>query len=431
MPEPAAPAAPLKRQSFPARSQPHVVRAPLAAPLAASGRVALLLDNLSAGGVQRVALTLAETWRARGLAVDLLVCREGGAMADQVPPGVSVTRLARAGGFDAGRGALRAAGWRAGPVLRLLRHGHTPAALRALPALCEYLRAVRPAGLWSAKPMTSLLALWARDLAAVPTRVVAVEQTHLGERVRGAAAPYWREVPALVRTFYPDADALVAASQGVAADLGQRLGPAAARVEVLPNPVRMPDPAGVPAPHPWLEGALPVVLGIGCLNAQKDFASLLQAFAQLREQRPARLVILGEGPLREDLEQQSRQLGIAADCLLPGFVREPAHWLRHAQLFCLSSRYEGFGMVVAEALACGCPVVSTDCPSGPAEILAHGRHGHLVPVGDPRRMAQAMQAALAQRWDRQRLQRRAAVYAPQRIADRYLELLIGQLTVAA
>ena len=88
-------------------------------------------------------------------------------------------------------------------------------------------------------------------------------------------------------------------------------------------------------------------------------------------------------------------------------------------------------MVVAEALACGCPVVSTDCPSGPAEILAHGRHGHLVPVGDPRRMAQAMQAALAQRWDRQRLQRRAAVYAPQRIADRYLELLIGQLTVAA
>lgn len=425
MPEPAARAAPLNRQPTTSSLRPHLAPPPTPAPVAAGVRVALLLDNLSSGGVQRVVLTLAENWRARGVAVDLLLCRDGGAMADQVPCGVDVKLLGRSDGFEAGRVALRAAGWRAGPVLRMLRHGHTPSVLRALPGLCDYLRAERPVGLLSAKPMTSLLALRARHLATVPTRVVAVEQTHLGERVRGAAAPYWREVPALARAFYPEADVLVAASQGVADDLKQRLGPRGSRVEVLPNPVLPPDAGDLPVPHPWLAGPLPVVLGIGSLNPQKDFATLLRAFARLRACRPARLVILGEGPLRGDLERQIRQLDIAGDCLLPGFVREPARWLRHANLFCLSSRYEGFGMVVAEALACGCPVVSTDCPSGPGEILAHGRYGQLVPINDPERLAQAMQAALEQPRDRERLRHRAAAYAPARIADRYLELLLG------
>jgi glycosyltransferase involved in cell wall biosynthesis len=168
------------------------------------------------------------------------------------------------------------------------------------------------------------------------------------------------------------------------------------------------------------------VLGVGRLHRQKDFPTLLRAFATLRAQRPARLVILGEGAERESLEAMARELGIAEDVLMPGFVDNPAAWMRRAGVFVLSSAWEGFALVVLEALAVGCAVVSTDCPHGPREILADGIFGALVPVGDAGAMATAMAAALDAPPARARLQERAAAFSGDAMVRRFRELLAGE-----
>jgi glycosyltransferase involved in cell wall biosynthesis len=167
------------------------------------------------------------------------------------------------------------------------------------------------------------------------------------------------------------------------------------------------------------------LLGVGRLEPQKDFALLLRAFARIRRERAARLLILGEGRERPRLTQLAKALGVADSVDLPGFVPNPYAHMTRANLFVLSSRYEGLGNVVIEALACGCPVVSTDCPSGPAEVLDRGRYGRLVPVGDPAALAQAILAALEEPVDRARLRGRAAQFSVERAARRYLELMGG------
>jgi glycosyltransferase involved in cell wall biosynthesis len=140
---------------------------------------------------------------------------------------------------------------------------------------------------------------------------------------------------------------------------------------------------------------VPVILGVGELCARKDFGTLIRAFALVRRERPARLVILGKGRQREKLEALARELGVGADVSLPGFVNNPYPYMKRASLFVLSSAYEGFGNVLVEALATGTPVVATDCPSGPREILEDGRYGPLVPVGDVRRLASSILDTLA------------------------------------
>ena len=151
-----------------------------------------------------------------------------------------------------------------------------------------------------------------------------------------------------------------------------------------------------------------------------------RAFARLRARHPARLLILGEGNQRPALEALARELGIAADLRLAGFVPNPLAYLRRARLFVLSSAWEGLPTVLIEALACGCPVVSTDCPSGPAEILDSGRWGGLVPVGDVEALTAAIETALAADVDRQALERRGLDFSAAAVAPPYLELLLGR-----
>ena len=181
-----------------------------------------------------------------------------------------------------------------------------------------------------------------------------------------------------------------------------------------------------PLDHPWLKpGAPPVILGTGRLVTPKDFSTLLRAFARVRVQRKARLVILGEGNRREELESLAQQLGVSADVALPGFVANPYPFMERAAVFVLSSAWEGFGNVIVEALACGCPVVSTDCPGGPSEILDDGAYGPLVPVGDDAAMAEAILAVLESSRDSGRLQARAAVFSEERAIDNYSDVLFG------
>ena len=202
------------------------------------------------------------------------------------------------------------------------------------------------------------------------------------------------------------------------------------RVHVVYNPVvteEMERKSREPVDHPWIGGdGPPVILAVGRLDAQKDFPTLLAAFARLLTRRPARLIVLGEGKKRPHLLSLARRLGVAEHVDFPGFADNPYAFMARASLFVLSSRREGLPTVLIEAMACGCPVVSTDCPYGPREILEDGRHGPLAPVGDAEALAAAMARTLDAPPRPEALRERASFFNVARAINRYEELLLGQ-----
>jgi glycosyltransferase involved in cell wall biosynthesis len=238
---------------------------------------------------------------------------------------------------------------------------------------------------------------------------------------------YGRFMPTLIKYFYPFADQVVAVSKGVSDNVTRMAPKTACKVRVVYNPIvdqKMLQKAKESVDHPWLnEKGPPVILGVGRLTRQKNFDLLLRSFASLREKRDARLIILGGGNQRESLEKRVDELDIGDHVDLHGFVRNPYPYMRRASLFVLSSDFEGFGSVIVEALACGCPVVSTDCPSGPREILGGGRWGRLVPVGDEVVLAEAMDEALSKPYDPDRLRQRARDFSVDAAVDNHLDVL--------
>ena len=224
------------------------------------------------------------------------------------------------------------------------------------------------------------------------------------------------------------------ASEGVARDLEQHTQIPMQQMTVIHNPVVTPDftqKAQEEITHPWFEkGQPPVLLGVGRIVKQKNFATLVQAFARVRQHHPARLMILGDVDPREPevkpgLEALIQKFGLQDDVLFLGFVENPYAYMAKANVFVLSSIYEGFGNVVAEAIATGTPVVSTDCESGPAEILNQGQYGELVPVGDYEAMANAIMATLKQPTDSQILKVRSQAFTIDCIVHQYLDVLNG------
>ncbi|MCI0511148.1 glycosyltransferase involved in cell wall biosynthesis [Chromohalobacter marismortui] len=331
--------------------------------------IALFLPSLEGGGAEMVMVTLANGLAAQGWQVDLVVAHAIGAYVKNVSTAVRLIDL------------------RAARVLY------------SIPALVRYLRRERPPVLLSALNYANVVALWASRLASVGTRVVISEHNDVTRDM--GSEPVGRSwlIPLLMRQSYPRANGIVAVSGGVADALSKALSLPRERIDVIYNPAvteRLRELSRVTVTHPWLApGEPPVILAVGRLTAQKDYPTLLKAFAALRAQREARLVILGEGELRGALEAMATDLQLSDDVAFLGFVDNPYAWMRQASLFVLSSRWEGFGNVLAEAMACGTPVISTDCPSGPAEILEHGAWGRLVPMGDPVALCESMAASLS------------------------------------
>ncbi len=376
------------------------------------GHLALFLSGLAGGGAQRRMLTLARAFADRGHRVDVVVASSDGPFRAELSPAVRLvplaSRCARLPGIASRRG---------------------PRVLASFPALARYLATERPDVVLSTSNPANLACLWARARAHVPIPVVVSVNVHLsaatGERQR-AWGPLLRT---LVRRTYANADAIVANSQGVADDLARSAGVPPERIVVIHNPVdaaAIRERAREPVEHPWVApGGPPLLLAVGKLKLQKDFPTLLRAFARVRAARPARLAILGEGEERDRLERLARELGVAADTALPGFVTNPFAWMARAAVFAHSSAWEGFSNVLCEALACGCPVVSTDCPGGSGEILDHGATGPLVPVGDDRALADAILALLSDPPDPERLRARVARFSVDAAVSRYLDVLLG------
>ncbi len=393
-------------------------------------KIAVFFPSLAGGGMEKTMLTTAAALARRNHRVELVVCQAMGPLLDNIPATLRVVELQRAPMWRGRWYALRADPWGVGALLRpILLPKRPPGRLPYLPALVDYLRRERPDALFAASSGPNLQAVWARRLAKVQTRIVVSQHTTMSRAKQGARRWKHRFLAPLVRRSYLMADAIVAVSDGVTKDMVAHAGIPRERITKIYNPVVTPEllvRANEPLDHPWLKpGAPPVILGTGRLVNPKDFATLLRAFARVRAQRKTRLVILGEGNQHTELESLAQQLGVHADVALPGFVANPCAFMARAAVFVLSSAWEGFGNVIVEALACGCPVVSTDCPSGPSEILDDGVYGPLVPVGDDRAMAEAILATLESSTESSRLRARAAEFSDERAVDDYEELLLG------
>lgn len=391
----------------------------------------MLLPSLAGGGAERSMLTLIGSFLRHGRDVDLLLFRREGPYLKSVPAGTRVTEIAAGSAL---RGRWLAA--RADPsgIRRLLQPVLLPrkadGALRYVGGLARHLRAHQPDVLLSAMTYTNLVALWARSLARVPVSVVVSERISLSHHIQSRSSKNawrWRHLLPAVGHAYGSADGVVAVSNSVASDLAANTPLEPSAIRIIYNPVvddRLAEWAAEPLDHPWFgPDAPPVVLAVGRLIPQKDFPTLLRAFAILSARRRARLVILGEGRLRPELEALAAELGIEAHLELPGFVENPFRYMSRAAVLALSSIYEGLPGVLIQALACGCPVVSTDCPGGSAEILDDGRLGPLVPMHNAQALADALDRTLDDPPSGQYLKERAARFSVQRSSRDYLDCL--------
>ncbi|PKP78745.1 MAG: glycosyl transferase [Alphaproteobacteria bacterium HGW-Alphaproteobacteria-3] len=359
--------------------------------------VAIFLSAMSGGGAERAMLNLANRFAELEQPVDMVLGRREGPYLNQLDPRVRVIDLG---------------------VTRMLK---------ALPALNAYMRRERPAALMPALAHTHIVSLVGKKLYRWPSRLVlSIQNT---PSASAGIAPRWieRNWPIFVKALYGGADDTVAISQGVAEDI-RRLTGGKASPHVIHNPVVTPSffrQLEEEATHPWFrDKSVPVILAAGRLTNQKDYPTMLEAFARLLARRPARLIILGEGELKDELVALCSSLSISDHVAFAGFASNPYSLMKAANLFVLSSRWEGLANVIAESLACGTPVVSTDCPSGPSEILAGGKYGRLVPVGDPAALADAIQASLESPPDKALLARRGADFAVENIAQHYLDILL-------
>jgi len=396
-------------------------------------RVAFLLGSLSVGGVQWSALRAAKEMVERGYTVDLLVSKLRGDLLDEVPDNIDVVEIERASTL---RSRVRAmiADPAAGPML--LRRGMSPR-LRSLPSLETYCRTTRPDALLAGSTPLGMIAVWARRLSGIDATILVFEQSPPASDTMGAGRYRYGVPPALVRHTYLQTDVIVSVSDGVGDELSAYAGLPRERITTVYNPVTGPHVDAMSAchlAHPWFsEGEPPVILGVGRLAPAKDFGTLIRAFARVRRDREARLVIVGDdrkagkdADYRAELTALPGELGVAEDVDFVGAVANPFPFMRRASVFALSSAWEGLGNVLIEALACGCPVVSTNCRSGPREILEDGRYGELVPVGDDEAMAAAIQRVLRAPPDPERQRARSEDFTIARAVDRYLELCFGK-----
>ncbi|MDH4064728.1 MAG: glycosyltransferase [Acidobacteriota bacterium] len=362
-------------------------------------RIALVIDTLDGGGAERVFVTLANYFCQIGCQVDLVLLRRAGPFLAEVDPGVAVINL------EARR------------------------TLSSLVPLIRYLRRARPAAIMATLAHVNVVAVLAKMVARIPGRLIVRETVAPSAQIRFTNAIRSKVVTLLQKRAYLAADGIVSPSRGVADDLVAAFGIPRDRIAVIANPldvgrIRALAEEAVPAPCD-ADGGRPMVLGAGRLSFQKDFVSLIRAFATVIETVPARLLILGEGEDRGELEGLVKQLGLEGCVDLPGFVDNPFACMRQAAVYVLSSRYEGLPNTLLQAMALGVPVVATDCPGGPAEVLDGGRYGRLVPVGDVEALATGILDGLLGRLPPPPPSATEA-YAVDRVGRLYLDVLQGE-----
>ncbi|MGK2284601.1 glycosyltransferase [Pedomonas sp. V897] len=376
--------------------------------------VAILIYDLRASGVVRNALRIAECAAAAGLRCDVVVVQDEGDFRPCDCPHIRIVSLKTKASPNRFLGTLSAT-----------------VPLRA------YLRRYRPRVLFSAgNHIHPLAAMACFQLADAPRLVMRASNDITHARRGGWESVLSRTLALstrpLLRTMFARADRVVSVSEELASDLVRHLGLPRDNIAIIKNGIdvgRIGQLARAEIDHPWFApGAPPVILGTGRLHRQKNFPLLIRAFARLRQRQAARLLILGTGPeeTRQELLALAASLGVGEDVELPGYVDNPFAYMRRAALFVLSSSWEGMSNALLEAMACGCPVVSTRCPTGTVEVLANGRYGPLVEIENADALADAMRWRLAQPRQSDRLVARAQEYDLGRALAAYTDLLLAE-----
>ncbi|MCK8516997.1 glycosyltransferase [Methylonatrum kenyense] len=397
-------------------------------------RIAVLSDHLrgligQGGGVDRCQWRLANEYARRGYLVDMVVFDKDGIEPSMIPANINLQFIPRS---SASRTKFfiftRLKGLRplvARPILLPLKPS---ARVLHLPALADYLETHAPDLLISAGTYENVTSLLAKKAVNSKTRVLVSERNPLSEKLtkpKHAKKARWRHLPPLMAKLYPTADAVIAISETLKVDIANNIPSSDLPLCVIYNPVidrnedslnaaRVPD-------HPWLQSKeYPVIVSVGRLRQQKDYFSLLKAVATSSRTTPMRLIVVGDGPQKEKLEQRAADLGIADIVDFVGYKENARSYIAHSDVFALTSIYEGLPAVLIEALYFGVNIVATDCPGSSREILEDGRHGFLVPVKDPDAIAGGILSALSKRPNRDSLSARAASFSVERAAERYL-----------
>jgi len=330
--------------------------------------ITFLLASLRGGGAERVILTIAKGLSDKGYKVDIVLVKAEGEYLEQVHQNIHLVDL------------------------------KSNRAIFCIPKLIKYFRQENPAVVFSSLPHVSLATLIAHTLAISKSHVFLIEHNTLSLSVKNSNTAKGKMLPLFMKLFYPISSGIIAVSEGVASDLVSILKISRERIQVIYNPVvtnSILELSMEPSKHPWLgNNQPPVVLGVGRLTYAKNFQLLIRSFAKVRDTLAARLIILGDGPDRPELEHLVETLNLSENVSMPGFVENPYAYYRNASVFVLSSRWEGLPTVLIEALACGTHVISTDCPSGPREILEHGRWGTLVQCPNESKLAHAISDVL-------------------------------------
>ncbi|MFQ5471138.1 MAG: glycosyltransferase [Gammaproteobacteria bacterium] len=350
------------------------------------------------GGVERMMVNLMTGFISKGFSIDLILAKAQGSFLEKIPPEVNIIKLGRS---------------------------HT---LTCLPGLIRYLKKNKPEALFVAKHRAGIVALLAKKCTGLSTRIV----LRLGTTVSAALLHKnrfrrWQWYNSMQRA-YPKIDTIIAVSKGVANDVSQITGIPVSQIKVIHNPVITPqlhELAAESVDHPWLQtDEIPVIIGMGRMTQQKDFSSLVRAFANVRKKIACRLILLGGGD-QTAIRELADELGVKEHISLPGFQKNPYAYLTKANLFVLSSRWEGSPNALTEAMAVGIPVVSTDCPSGPREIMQDGKYGPLCPVGDIDCLAAAIEATLKKSPERFFIQSAVESYTIENSTEEYLKVIIA------
>jgi glycosyltransferase involved in cell wall biosynthesis len=320
-------------------------------------KVSLFIPSLSSGGAERVMLNLANGLiQIEGLNVEIVLSEAKGQYLSQLSKDIKIIDLGN------------------------------PRSIKCLPGLIKYLKENRPDIFISAITHTNIISIIAKMFAKSKAKLVVTEHSmvsNITNETNKLSAYILRN---MVKLLYPLTDAVVAVSKTIKMDLINNFFINEMKIHNIYNPIFEKNIINMSleeVDHPWFNNSgLPVILSVGRLTKAKDFPTLLKAFKNVRKTKDAKLVILGEGELRKELENLCFELDISDDVQMPGFVLNPYKYMSKSKVFVLTSSYEGFGNVIVEALACGTEVISTDCVGGPKEILEYGEYGTLVPVGD-------------------------------------------------
>lgn len=361
-------------------------------------RIVFVIESLKVGGAERVVANLAAEFDKNRWDVEIVIIRETGLIEAELPESVDVHVL------DSDR------------------------TLASIPRLVSYFRERQPDIVIANMTHVNVVAALSVNLSRIDTDLVVVEHSMLSERIERIDNRKERLTALLASRLYLWADSIVAVSSGLADDVAAVTGINRSLITTIYNPIdigHIREQATKDIKHEWFKDSeLSVIIGVGRLEVRKDFPTLLRAFARVVQNQQCRLVICGDGPQQESLRDLADQLDIQERVCFLGWVENPYKYMSQSDVFVLSSSNEGFANVIVEALAVGCPVVSTDCESGPAEILEDGAWGKLVPVGDEKVMANSIKQVLVEPPEMDSLRKRASEFDTPIIYQSYINLFL-------